>query len=195
MKPKPDFDPDFVGPSSRTFPLEASCGLFLLLAVVAGSTIFSIRVVRAHQPISQVAVLFFTSDRPPIQQMAPTARITVIATQSRGHSFQQTAPRAPVTVFAPQARDNFVFALQSRDHFVVMSNTEIDRQMIHRPPEGIDEGMVIPVRDGRLVPRGLVAPERSAPGEPGLSPEHPYGTAPDEPLAPQTPAPAPAVPR
>jgi hypothetical protein len=163
MKPKPDLDPDFAIPSRQRHPQARTCGLLLILVVVAGLTILSIRVARARQQIAQVAVPVLTANR-----------LTI----------QQTVPGAPITAIAPQPRDHFVMAPQPRDHFVVMSNTEIDQKMIHRPPEGIDEGMVIPVRDGRLVPRGLVAPERSAPGEPGLLPQHPYGTTPDEPLAP-----------
>src|SRR5271170_1790694 len=124
MKPKPDFDPDFVVPSRRSFPLGATCGLLLLLVAVAGSAILSFRRVRAHHPISQVAVPLFWGDHPPIRQTAPGLPITVIAPQPRGHSIQQTAPRAPITTIAPQPRD----------HFVVMSNTAIDQQMIHRPP-------------------------------------------------------------
>jgi hypothetical protein len=76
------------------------------------------------------------------------------APQNLRLTLQQPPPAPPAAVAVPQPRDGFV----------VMASPSIDPLMVHPAPEGIDERMVVRLRDRRSAPSILVEPPRNKPG-------------------------------
>ena len=68
---------------------------------------------------------------------------------------QQPAPAPPIT-------HNTTLP---HDRFVVMVNPNIDPQMVHPAPTGIDENMVVQLLDRRAAPPVVVVPRRNTPGQ------------------------------
>jgi hypothetical protein len=154
MEPKPDLDPELAAPLRTRYLSARTCWLLLLLAFVAGLTLFSVRTAPGTQAIAGGAVPVLTGNRLSIQYAAPGAATTVVIRPEPG------------------------------DHFVAVASPAIDPQMVHRAPEGIDDAMVIPSPGSQFASPGLVAPRGVVPGQPGLRPGSPYPTVPDAPIMP-----------
>ncbi len=154
MEPKPDLDPELAGPLRTRYLPARTRWLLLLLALVAGLTLFSLKPGRGSQTIAGGVVPVLTGKRLSIQYAAPGA------------------PAA--SVIRPQPDD----------HFVRLASPAIDPEMVHRAPAGIDEAMVIPSPEPQFASPELVAPQGAIPGQPGLLPGSPYRTVPDAPNTP-----------
>ena len=74
MEPKPDLDPELAGPLRPRYLPARTCWLLLLLACVAGLTLFSVRTAPGTQAIAGGAVPVLTGNRLSIQYAAPVRR-------------------------------------------------------------------------------------------------------------------------